>query len=76
MIANLIVGNLDESGYLNRAIDAIVDDLAFSMSVEATEKEVEAVLALVQELEPAGVGARNLQKCLWSLVMMTTTIYH
>ena len=64
VIANLIVGNLDESGYLNRAIDAIVDDLAFSMSVEATEKEVEAVLALVQELEPAGVGARNLQECL------------
>jgi RNA polymerase sigma-54 factor len=38
VIAHLIVGNLDESGYLNRAIDAIVDDLAFSMNVEATEK--------------------------------------
>ena len=64
VIANLIIGNLDESGYLNRAIDAIVDDLAFSMSIDASEKEVEAVLALVQELEPAGVGARNLQECL------------
>lgn len=64
VIADLIIGNLDESGYLNRAIDAIVDDLAFSMNVEATEKEVGAVLELVQELEPAGVGARNLQECL------------
>ena len=64
VIADLIIGNLDESGYLNRAIDAIVDDLAFSMNIEATEKEVGAVLELVQELEPAGIGARNLQECL------------
>ncbi len=64
IIADLIIGNLDESGYLNREIDAIVDDLAFSMNIDATEKEVAEVLALVQELEPAGVGARNLQECL------------
>ncbi|MEN9699247.1 MAG: polymerase sigma-54 factor [Bacteroidota bacterium] len=64
VIANLIVGNLDESGYLNRALDAIVDDLAFSMNVDASEQEVETVLHIVQELEPAGVGARNLQECL------------
>jgi len=64
IIADLIIGNLDESGYLNREIDAIVDDLAFSMNIDATEKEVAEVLSLVQELEPAGVGARNLQECL------------
>ena len=63
-IADVIVGNLDESGYLNRSIEAIVDDLAFSMNLDVTEKEVLHILQLVQELDPAGVGARNLQECL------------
>lgn len=64
IIADVIIGNLDESGYLNRSIEAIADDLAFSMNIEASEQEVAAVLELVQELEPAGVGARNLKECL------------
>ena len=64
MIADTIIGNLDESGYLNREIDAIVDDLAFSANVITTEEEVEKVLSLVQELDPAGIGARNLRECL------------
>lgn len=64
VIADLIIGNLDESGYLKRTIEAIVDDLAFSMNIEVAQSEVAAVLSLVQELEPAGVGARNLQECL------------
>jgi RNA polymerase sigma-54 factor len=63
-IADVIIGNLDESGYLNRSIDAIVDDLAFSMNVDVSEKDVLDILHLVQELDPAGVGARNLQECL------------
>jgi RNA polymerase sigma-54 factor len=63
-IADVIIGNLDESGYLNRSIDAIVDDLAFSMNVDVSEKAVLDILHLVQELDPAGVGARNLQECL------------
>jgi len=64
IIADLIIGNLDESGYLNRSLEAIVDDLAFSMNMEVSEQDVSEVLNLVQELEPAGVGARNLQECL------------
>ena len=64
MIADTIIGNLDESGYLNREIEAIVDDLAFSANISATEKEIEVVLSLVQELDPAGIGARNLRECL------------
>lgn len=64
LIANIIIGNLDESGYLNREIYAIVDDLAFSANVFVTEKEVEDVLMLVQELDPAGIGARDLRECL------------
>ncbi len=64
IIADTLVGNLDESGYLNREIEAIVDDLAFSMNVTATEEEIEEVLLIIQELEPVGVGARDLQECL------------
>jgi RNA polymerase sigma-54 factor len=64
LIADILIGNLDESGYLNRDLEAIVDDLAFSMNVEANEEEVITILHLIQELDPAGVGARNLQECL------------
>ena len=64
MIADMIIGNLDESGYLNRELEAIVDDLAFSANVITTEAEVEKVLSLVQELDQAGIGARNLKECL------------
>ncbi len=64
MIAVTIIGNLDESGYLNREIEAIVDDLAFSSNVSTNEEEVEEVLTVIQELDPAGVAARDLQECL------------
>ncbi len=63
-IADTLIGNLDESGYLNRELEAIVDDLAFSANVMTDEKEVEEVLMIIQELDPAGVGARDLQECL------------
>jgi RNA polymerase sigma-54 factor len=64
MIADTIIGNLDESGYLNRDIEALVDDLAFSANVLTEKREVEKVLGLVQELDPAGIGARDLRECL------------
>ena len=64
VIADVLIGNLDESGYLNRDLEAIVDDLAFAMNIETTEKEIEEILLLIQEIDPAGVGARNLQECL------------
>jgi RNA polymerase sigma-54 factor len=64
MIADTIIVNLDESGYLKREVEALVDDLAFALNVTTTEKEVEAILMLIQELDPAGVGARDLQECL------------
>ncbi len=63
-IADTLIGNLDESGYLNRDLEALVDDLAFSTNLETTEKEIEQILFLIQELDPAGIGARNLQECL------------
>lgn len=64
IIAEVIVGNLDESGYLNRSLEALVDDLAFHFNMETHEREVLNVLYQIQELDPAGVGARNLQECL------------
>jgi len=63
-IADTIVGNLDESGYLNREMEALVDDLAFSANITATEEEVEKILKMIQELDPAGIGARDLRECL------------
>lgn len=63
-IAVTIIGNLDESGYLKRELEAIVDDLAFSANVMTNEEEVEEVLTLIQEFDPAGVGARDLRECL------------
>lgn len=64
MIAMTLIGNLDESGYLTREIPSIVDDLVFSSNIEVTEKHVEEILHIIQEFEPAGIGARNLQECL------------
>jgi RNA polymerase sigma-54 factor len=64
LIADTIIGNLDESGYLKREVEAIVDDLAFSANITTTEAKVEEVLQVIQELDPAGVGARDLQECL------------
>ncbi len=64
VIGENIIGNLDESGYLRRDLEAIVDDLAFSQNVIVTLEEIEVVLAVVQDLDPAGVGARSLKECL------------
>lgn len=64
LIAEQIIGNLDESGYLRRELFNIVDDLAFSQNILTSEEEVEQVLLEVQELDPSGVGARDLQECL------------
>ncbi len=63
-IADHLIGSLDDSGYLRRDLTAIEDDLAFSRNVIATQEEIEKVLKVVQDLEPAGVGARDLQECL------------
>jgi RNA polymerase sigma-54 factor len=63
-IALFLVGSVDESGYIRRDIQDIVDDLAFTQNVFTSEEKVEKVLEIVQELDPAGVGARSLQECL------------
>jgi RNA polymerase sigma-54 factor len=63
-IAEQIVGSLDDDGYLRREINAIIDDLAFRQNIETDEKQVYKIISMIQQFEPAGVGARNLQECL------------
>lgn len=59
-----LIGNLDEDGYLRRDLDAITDDLAFSVGIITTKEKLESLLKVIQTLDPAGVGARDLQECL------------
>ena len=64
-ISEHLIGSLDDSGYLRREVAAIVDDLAFSQGLMTSEEEVEHLLVnVIQDLEPAGIGARDLQECL------------
>ena len=63
-VASFIIGSLDDDGYLRRSIDSIVDDLSFRANIETDEEEVLAMLKIVQDFDPAGVGARDLRECL------------
>ncbi len=64
IIGTTIIGNLDEAGYLQRDLNAMVDDLAFTQGISTTPEEIEYMLRVVQSFEPAGVAARTLQECL------------
>jgi RNA polymerase sigma-54 factor len=63
-IATYIIGNIDDSGYLNRELSAMVDDLAFTQNIMTDVKEINNMLRIVQEFDPPGVGARDLRECL------------
>ncbi len=63
-IAEFLVGSIDDMGYIRRSYQDIVDDLAFTQGIYTDEANVERVLHIIHELEPAGVGARDLQECL------------
>lgn len=63
-IGTYIIGNLDDSGYLSRPISGIMDDLLFTQNLDVSEEEVMEVLHIIQDFDPAGVGATNLQECL------------
>ncbi|MFD1631452.1 RNA polymerase factor sigma-54 [Pseudopedobacter beijingensis] len=64
MIAQQIIGSLDDDGYLRRSIPSLVDDLAFSQNVIAEDEEAEEMLKVIQAFDPPGIGARDLQECL------------
>jgi RNA polymerase sigma-54 factor len=59
-----LIGCIDEDGYLRRDLELIVDDLAFNYNISATKGDIEKVLTIIQNFDPPGVGARNIQECL------------
>lgn len=63
-IAEFLVGSIDDMGYIRRSIQDIVDDMAFTQGIYTDEKTIAAMLHIIHELEPSGVGARDLQQCL------------
>lgn len=63
-IAQVIIGSIDDSGYLTRGTDLIANDISFRQGIDVTPDEVEQTLRTVQSLDPPGIGARNLQECL------------
>jgi RNA polymerase sigma-54 factor len=63
-IAEFLVGSIDDMGYIRRSIPDIVDDMAFTQGIYTDEKTVDRMLHVIHELEPSGVGARDLQECL------------
>ncbi|GAP69722.1 RNA polymerase, sigma 54 subunit, RpoN/SigL [Bacteroidales bacterium 6E] len=64
MLADYIIGNIDEDGYLRRDLLSISDDLAFTQNMDVSEEELAKVLDIIHEFDPPGVGARDLQECL------------
>lgn len=64
MLAENLIGNLDDDGYLRREIAAIVNDLAFSQNIMTTSDKLEEILVVIQDFDPPGVGARDLRECL------------
>ena len=63
-LAVYLVGSIEEDGYLRRSLEAIADDIAFTLGIETSAEELERLLGVLHELEPAGIGARNLRECL------------
>ena len=63
-LAVYLVGSIDEDGYLRRDLESVADDIAFTVGLETSAEELEHILGIIHELEPAGIGARDLRECL------------
>ena len=63
-LAVYLVGSIDEDGYLRRDLESVADDIAFTLGEEVSPERLEAILKVIHDLEPAGIGARNLRECL------------
>ena len=63
-LAKFLVGSIDDDGYLRRDLESVADDIAFMLGMETDGDELEQILYVIHELEPAGIGARDLQECL------------
>ena len=63
-VADFIIGSIDNSGYIRRSDDDIIDDLAFTQNIVIDKSEFKKVINKIQLLDPPGVAARNLKECL------------
>ena len=63
-LAEYVIGNIDEEGYLRRTPESMVDDIVFQSGIQTTDDEMYRVVSLIQKFDPAGVGATTLQECL------------
>ncbi len=63
-IAKFLIGSIDDSGYLRRSVEDVMDDLAFSQNLFVEAHEIEHILKIIHQLDPVGVGANNLKECL------------
>lgn len=64
LVAKQLIGSIEADGYIRRELDAIVNDLAFAQGIDTDVEELEELLMQIQQFDPAGIGARNLQECL------------
>jgi RNA polymerase sigma-54 factor len=64
LLAEFVIGNIDDEGYLRRTPEAMADDLAFQSGLHTTDEELKRIIEKIRQLEPAGVGASCLQECL------------
>ena len=62
-LAEYLIGSLDDDGLLRKSLDSICDELAIYAGIECTQEELEEALKIIQDFDPAGLGARNLQEC-------------
>ena len=63
-IAEYLIGSLDDDGLLRKSIESVMDELAIYRGIYTTENELNKILEIIQDFDPAGIGARNLQECL------------
>ena len=64
LLSEYVIGNIDEEGYLRRTVESMVDDIVFHAGIHTTDEEMEGIVSMIQEFDPPGVGATNLQECL------------
>mgnify|MGYP002345498290 CR=1 FL=1 len=64
LLAEYVIGNIDDEGYLRRTVESMVDDIVFHAGVQTTDEEMQSIVDIIQEFEPSGVGATTLQECL------------
>ena len=63
-VAEFLIGSIDNSGYIRRTEEDLIDDLAFTQNIIVNKSQLKSVLIKIQSLDPPGVGARSLQECL------------